>query len=57
MEPKHRVAGSTKKHSGNDPKYMQNDTGPKQAVQKALTNISGSSSTPKPLQKKPAFYK
>jgi len=41
MASKHHLGNSNKKHSGNDPKYMQNDTGPTQAAQKALKNVGG----------------
>jgi hypothetical protein len=58
MEPKHRLAGSSKKHSGNDPKYMQNDKGPSQSLDRFTNSVGGHNSAPaKQLQKKPAFYK
>lgn len=46
MEPKHRVAGSSKNHSGNNPKYMQNDSGPKQALARFTKAVAGHNPAP-----------
>jgi len=41
MGNQHRVAGTSKKYAGNDPKYMQNDTGPQKAISRGLANVGG----------------
>jgi hypothetical protein len=56
MEPKHRLAGSSKKHSGNDPRYMQNDTGPTQALNRFTESIGSNHPSRVVGEKKPAAY-